>query len=148
MAPPAIAIVGAGLCGLTLALLLERKGVTDYVVYEQDTSATEAAGSAAHHQGGSLDLHVPTGLRALVGAGLYKRFRECQRWDDGVLAFCDKAGDPLLEDLGQEHYRPEIDRRDRRRILLDSVPAGKIRWGHTLKRASLGEGRLPGPGIR
>ena len=143
MAPPAIAIIGAGPCGLTLARLLERKGVTDYAVYERDWSATEAAGSAAHHQGGSLDLHVPTGQRALREAGLFDRFRAHARWDDGVMAFCDRTGDRVVDDLGQERDLPEIDRADLRSILLDAVPAEKIRWGHALKRAALGADGAP-----
>lgn len=40
MTSPAIAIIGGGPCGLTLARLLERKGI-DYTVYERD--ATENA---------------------------------------------------------------------------------------------------------
>ncbi|KAI8627848.1 hypothetical protein F5Y19DRAFT_157018 [Xylariaceae sp. FL1651] len=132
---PAIAIIGGGPCGLTLARLLERKGI-DYVVYErnENESSTQA--------GGSLDLHVETGQRAVREAGLFEEFKKHARWDDGVLSFCDKEGKKLVE-LGQERDLPEIDRRELRHLLLESVPKEKIHWGHALKSATLGENGSP-----
>jgi len=132
---PIIAIVGGGPCGLTLARLLECKGI-DYVVYERDESESSA------HTGGSLDLHVETGQRAIREAGLFEEFKKYARWDDGIMSFCDKEGKKLLE-LGQERDLPEIDRRELRRLLLDSIPKEKIQWGHVLKSATLGENGSP-----
>ncbi|KAH7397968.1 hypothetical protein BKA64DRAFT_53932 [Cadophora sp. MPI-SDFR-AT-0126] len=127
-----IAIIGGGPCGLTLARLLECKGIA-YTVFERDSSATsnEAAG-------GSLDIHAETGQRALREAGLIEEFKKFARYDDTAVAIADKHGKRVLE-MGQERDAPEIDRSDLRRILLESIPKDKIKWGHALASAQLGE---------
>ncbi len=55
----------------------------------------------------------------------------------------DKDGNVLLEQLDKGNGgRPEVDRGDLRRILLDWLPADAIRWGHKVTAASpLGGGR-------
>lgn len=78
MAPTTIVIVGGGPCGLTLARLLECKGITDYVVYERKDEPSRS-GSSAHRAGGSLDIHVQTGQRALRKAGLFEQFKKYAR---------------------------------------------------------------------
>lgn len=131
-----IAIIGGGPCGLTLARLLECKGIA-YTVFERDASAI--SNNAA---GGSLDIHAETGQRALKEAGLFEQFKKFARYDDTAVAIADKRGKRVLE-MGQERDAPEIDRADLRRILLESIPKDKIKWGHTLKSAELGQGASP-----
>ncbi|KAK0103330.1 hypothetical protein ONS95_005359 [Cadophora gregata] len=133
---PTIAIIGGGPCGLTLARLLECKGIA-YTVFERDSSATsnEAAG-------GSLDIHAETGQRALREAGLFEEFKKFARYDDTAVAIADKRGKRILE-MGQERDAPEIDRKDLRRILLESIPKEKIKWGRALKAAEIGENGSP-----
>ncbi|MES1250133.1 MAG: FAD-dependent monooxygenase, partial [Chitinophaga rupis] len=63
-----IAIVGGGPGGLTLARLLQRKGV-EVKVYERDLNKD------ARMQGATLDLHEESGLAALQEAGLMEAFR-------------------------------------------------------------------------
>ena len=55
----------------------------------------------------------------------------------------DKHGSVLLDDpVRGNGGRPEVRRGDLRRILLDSLPADTIRWGHKLRAVSaLGGGR-------
>jgi 2-polyprenyl-6-methoxyphenol hydroxylase-like FAD-dependent oxidoreductase len=130
-----IAIIGAGPCGLTLARLLECKGV-DYVVYERDDSEN------SNRVGGSLDIHTETGQHALREGGLFDEFKRYARYDDTAVALADRLGNRLLQ-LGQDRDAPEIDRSDLRRILLDAIPKGKIKWGHALTSATVDEDNRP-----
>ena len=70
-----VAIVGGGPGGLTLARLLQRKGV-DVKVYERDDSRN------VRLQGATLDLHFESGLRALEEAGLIDEFKANYRPDN------------------------------------------------------------------
>jgi 2-polyprenyl-6-methoxyphenol hydroxylase-like FAD-dependent oxidoreductase len=126
-----IAIIGGGPCGLTLALLLECKGV-DYVVYERDESEN------SNRPGGSLDLHPETGQRALRESGLFDEFKRYARYDDTLFALADKLGKRLLK-IGQGRDAPEIDRSELRQILLGAIPEDKIKWGHAVASATVGE---------
>jgi 2-polyprenyl-6-methoxyphenol hydroxylase-like FAD-dependent oxidoreductase len=130
-----IAIIGAGPCGLTLARLLECKGI-DYVVYERDESEN------SNRVGGSLDIHLETGQHALREGGLFDEFKRYARYDDILVTIADRLGNRLLQ-LGQGRDAPEIDRSDLRQILLDAIPKDKIKWGHALTSASVGENNRP-----
>ncbi|KAE8442682.1 hypothetical protein EG329_002927 [Mollisiaceae sp. DMI_Dod_QoI] len=136
MSVPTIAIIGGGPCGLTLARLLECKGI-DYVVYERDESA-----NSTHAAGGSLDLRPKTGQLALQEGGLFDEFKKHARYDDTVFAIADKVGNKLLE-FGQGRDAPEIDRSALRQILVDAIPEGKIKWGHALTSVTVGEDNRP-----
>lgn len=128
---PSIAIIGAGPCGLTLARLLECKGI-DYVVYERDDS------EVSNRRGGSLDIHAETGQRALKEAGLFDEFKKHARYEDDVLTLANQQGERVFQ-AGQGRDAPEIDRVILRQILLDSIPKDNIRWGHPLNCTTLGE---------
>ncbi|KAE8312884.1 hypothetical protein BDV41DRAFT_588559 [Aspergillus transmontanensis] len=125
---PSIAIIGAGPSGLVFARLLELGGITDYVIYERD----ESAKPGPWQQGGTLDLHGPSGQLALKRAGLFDKFsKDLARWEASGLHIVDSRGATVLQ-IGEGTDRPEIDRLQLRQLLLDSVPAHKIRWGHTV----------------
>lgn len=117
-----IAIVGGGPGGLMLARLLRRGGV-DAVVFERDTHAGERP------QGGSLDLHEDTGQRAMRLAGLEAEFAAAARPEDQGDRLYDRHGALLYDHDGAGHNRPEIDRSVLRRILLEALPPGAVRWG-------------------
>ncbi len=119
-----IAIIGAGPAGLTLARLLQMQGYSP-TVFERETSPLERP------QGGSLDLHPDSGLRAVHLAGLDTQFQAIARDLDQGLRILDKKGTVLLEE-GEDDGRPEVDRIELRAMLLASLVPGSIQWGTTL----------------
>ncbi len=123
-----IAIIGAGPAGLTLARLLQMQGYSP-TVFEREISPLERA------QGGSLDLHPGSGLRAVHLAGLDTQFQAIARYEDQGLRILDKMGTVLLEESEDaEHARPEVDRTELRAMLLDSLAPGSTQWASPLDR--------------
>lgn len=122
-----VAIIGAGPGGLTLARLLQLKGV-DVTLYERDASP------GFRQQGATLDLHENAGLKALAAAGLTDAFKASYRPDAGRLRVTDKTMHVYLDDhLSGEGYteiRPEIDRGPLRDLLVESLRPGTICWDH------------------
>ena len=135
-----IAIIGAGLGGLTLARVLHVNGI-ESAVFDLDASAT------ARGQGGMLDMHVESGQAALRAAGLYDDFRKLVHQGGQAMRILDSQGTVRLAadddaDEGTEADRPEINRRDLRDLLLYSLPEGTVRWGAKATGARpLGDGR-------
>jgi 2-polyprenyl-6-methoxyphenol hydroxylase-like FAD-dependent oxidoreductase len=129
-------IIGAGLGGLTLARVLHIHGI-GVTVYEADASANARA------QGGMLDFHENNGQLALKAAGLFQEFLTIIHADGQATRVLDKNGNVLLDEPDDgTGGRPEVPRGDLRRILLESLPAGTVRWGHKLAAVSpLGGGR-------
>ncbi|WJD98458.1 FAD-dependent oxidoreductase [Streptomyces antimycoticus] len=127
-----IAIVGAGLGGLTLARVLHVNGI-NAVVYEREASRD------ARGQGGMLDIH--SGQRALREAGLIDQFHTIARGEGQDMRLLEPDGTLLLQEDTPDDApleRPEVDRADLRDLLLDSLPEGVVRWGRAFTSADSG----------
>lgn len=131
MTKPKIAIVGAGPAGLCLARILCRHGIP-VTIFEGDTTRS------VRSQGGTLDLHEKAGQAALRYAGLFDEFKKHARYEGEDMVVADKYGKHYIEVRDQDRGRPEIDRRILRDMLLDSLPAGTVRWGCHLRKAEFG----------
>jgi len=124
-----VAIIGGGPGGLTIARLLQQKGVS-VKVYERDFNASVRV------QGATLDLHFESGLKVIEEAGLTQAFKEAYRpgaekgriVDKHANIIYDEHANTYDKDFGDEEFRPEIDRGDLRDILLNSLQPDTVVW--------------------
>ncbi len=130
-----VAIIGAGPVGLTMARLLQQKGV-EVNVYERDKDAHTRI------SGGTLDLHPGAGQDTMKAAGLLESYYAMAIPMGRIVA--DEQGKVLLSrEITPEEYHnnPEINRNDLRQLLLDSLTAGTVVWNR--KFTGLEEQNLP-----
>ncbi|PTS97380.1 2-polyprenyl-6-methoxyphenol hydroxylase [Pedobacter sp. HMWF019] len=124
-----IAIVGGGPGGLTLARLLQLKGI-NVKVYERDYS------KEARVQGAIVDLHFDSGLKVIEAADLMDAFKANYMPGADKYRMIDHNGNILTDEQGQDselgfgnqHFRPEIDRGALRNLLIDALLPDTVVW--------------------
>ncbi|MFC0185641.1 tetracycline resistance monooxygenase [Pseudarcicella hirudinis] len=130
-----VVIIGAGPVGLTMAKLLQQKGI-DVTVYERDKDAQTRI------SGGTLDLHKGSGQDALKEAGLLERYYAMAIPMGRTIA--DEQGNrlfskkPTCED---QYDNPEINRNDLRKLLLDSLTSNTVVWNRKFTGLSAHDGK-------
>jgi len=111
-------------------LLTHRTSDIDVTVFEGEDHLD------LRSQGGTLDLHVKTGQRALKGAELYDDFLKYARFDGEAMTLTDKNLLCYVKTNGNAEKsttgRPEIDRPRLRQILFESLPEHIVKWRHKL----------------
>lgn len=124
-----IAIIGAGPGGLTLARLLQLKGV-NVKVYERDFN------QEARVQGAIVDLHFDSGLKVMAAADLMDAFKasymkgadKYRLVDQDVNILLDETKQETEDDFNDKTFRPEIDRGALRSVLIDALLPGTVVW--------------------
>lgn len=130
-----IAIIGAGPVGLTMASLLQQKGI-HLTIYERDKDAQ------ARIWGGTLDLHKESGQPALKKAGLLERYFALAKPMGRTIA--DQRGNVLFSNkptAENQHDRPEISRNDLRTMLLESLACNTVVWDRKFTGLSQYDGK-------
>lgn len=132
-----VTIIGAGPSGLTLARLLQMRGIK-VCVFEHDASFE------ARDQGGTFDLHHDGGQKALFEAKLENEFKKLARPEGQALKLIDRNGNIHFEHSGNrdDPSRPEIDRQVLRNLLLNSLEPNTVIWNkHVINIESIGDGQ-------
>jgi 2-polyprenyl-6-methoxyphenol hydroxylase-like FAD-dependent oxidoreductase len=122
-----IVVLGAGPAGLALTRLLHQRGITPLVL-DRDR------GPEAPTQSGSLDLTEEGGLRVISALGLDEEFSRLARPEGQTFQILDADARVHLA-LGRNDFdsaRPEIDRADLRRLLLNNVADDTVQWNTTV----------------
>jgi 2-polyprenyl-6-methoxyphenol hydroxylase-like FAD-dependent oxidoreductase len=119
-----------------LARMLHVHGIRA-TIYELDDSP------GARTQGGMLDIHAEDGQVALRDVGLIEEFRAIIHEGGQAVRVLDRHGTVFVDEADDPgRGRPEVERGRLRQILLDSLPAGTVRWGSGVTAArELGDGR-------
>jgi len=130
-----IAIIGAGPVGLTMARLLQLKGL-NVTVYERDKDP------GARIWGGTLDLHKESGQKAMKEAGLLESYY-AMAIPMGVIV-TDSRGDELFTKQPSPENKfdnPEINRNALRKILLGSLTDNTVAWDRNCKNLHAADGK-------
>ena len=116
------AIIGGGPVGLTTARILQINGA-DVTVYERDLN------TQARTSGGTLDIHLDSGQKAIEKADLMAEFYKYARPTGEKMA--DMHGNITSTEMPTEenaYARPEIDRNDLRKIMLENLNENTVVW--------------------
>jgi 2-polyprenyl-6-methoxyphenol hydroxylase-like FAD-dependent oxidoreductase len=119
------------------AFIVRAMTASHEAVYEAESSPS------ARGHGVLLDFHECNGQLAVKAAGLFEEFRGLIQAEAEAQCVLYKDANVLLYEPDKGNGgQPEVPRAELRRILLESLTAGTVRWGHkTAAVSSLGDGR-------
>ena len=123
-----IAIIGGGPAGLTLGLLLRKRGIP-FTIFELRQRPTD---EDLAKPAGSLDLHEESGLAAIRECDLFDEFLSLIGDCTEAAKISDKDGNIIYTDEGELSNRPEISRHKILKLLLSHLSASTIKWRHRL----------------
>lgn len=126
-AGPRVAVVGAGMGGLTLAIALRELGVR-VEVFEQAAELAEVGAAVALAANGTRLLRRLGVDDALASASAEPTELQFRRWDDGSMIWSHPIGDWYREQFGAPFYG--LHRKDLQRSLVDRVSPEVVRLGH------------------
>jgi len=132
-----VAVVGAGIGGLTAAIALARKGIR-VAVYEQAPELAPIGASIAMGPNATRLLDA-LGLGAATReVGVRAEAVELLRWDDARVLLRTRLGAPAEEHFGA----PTLDfhRADLQRVLVDALPPDVVRLGARVERVEQEDG--------
>ena len=123
------AIIGGGPAGLTLGVLLHKRGIAFTISERRQEPSDEELAKPA----GSLDLHEGSGLSAIKACDLLDEFTTLTGDCTEASKICDKNGKIIYSDDGDFDNRPEISRHKLSKLLLSHLPASAVKWGYKLR---------------
>ena len=126
---PTVAVIGAGVGGLSTALSLLDAGF-DVHVYEQAPALAEVGAALQVTPNASRILHRLGLAQALELAGVKSLAWHHRRWDDGRTLLRTPLAGPLEARFGFPHY--QLRRADLLAVLLSGLPPDRLHLGHRL----------------
>ncbi|WP_298397527.1 FAD-dependent monooxygenase [Sphingobium sp.] len=123
-----IAVVGAGLGGLTLAILLEKAGY-NYTVYEQAPQLTRLGAGINLYPNTTQVMKAIGLLDQMLAVGNRPESWLNREWDTGRVYFA-QLEDEWEEQFGAPHLH--LHRGDLQSILSNAVPAHRVQFGKCL----------------
>jgi len=129
MGKPRIAIVGAGLGGISAALLLRQEGL-DATLYEQ-APAFARLGAGIHVGPNVMKIMRRLGLEpAMEAMGSHPDYWYSRNWNDGAVLAQIPLGDYARRTYGASYLT--VHRGDFHQLMVDAVPTGAIRYDKRL----------------
>ncbi len=125
-----VAVVGAGIGGLTAGLCLAEAGITDVTLFERATVLSEIGAGIQISPNGSRILHELGLGPALESAAVRPSTGDMRRWEDWSLLSSSPLGDVVVTEYGFPYYH--VHRADLLRALVDAVPASQVELGRRL----------------
>jgi salicylate hydroxylase len=122
-----VAVVGAGIGGLTAGLSLAREGISDVTLYERAAVLSEIGAGIQISPNGSRILHELGLGPALDAVAVRPRTGDMRRWEDWSLLSTSPLGDDVVAEYGFPYYH--VHRADLLRVLADAVPPSQLGLG-------------------
>lgn len=124
-----VAVVGAGVCGLALAVLLRRRGV-HCDIYEKSTALGAVGAGIQLSSNGARVLRDLGAEEPLRRRGITANSIESRRWSDGALLSRVPLGDACTDRFGAPYHL--VHRADLQSCLMDLLPPGGLFLGRTV----------------